>query len=230
MNPLLAILLPVIEGFVAVMAPVIQSVLAPLMDALMQIGVMLAQVMLPIMDVLAPMIALIANILMTILAPVIQLLAPIMQVIVILLQPFIGVLQTLAKAFVILMAPVEWLADLFSYVGEVLKTFAWNIAHPFRQQSGPGAFTSDAFSGLQGRLDAIDAMAVNNQTFQTSALPASSYGSSAATASQSASYRTQSITINVYQNAPVVGSGGMDEFVGIIRTKFGELAYFGATA
>lgn len=225
MTPLLAVLLPVVEGFVSVLAPVMQSVLAPLMDALTQLGVMLGQMLLPIFDVLAPVIALVSNILMTVFAPILQILAPLFQLIAAILQPFIGVITTLAKVFTILMAPVQWLADLFSWVGEVLKTFAWNIMHPFRQQSGPGAFSSDAFSGLNDRLKAIDALGTNNQTFQNSAI-----SPSASVASQSASYRTQSITINIYQQAPVVGSGGMDEFVNTIRTKFGELAYFGATA
>lgn len=225
MNPLLAILLPVIEGFVAVMAPVIQSVLAPLMDALTQLGVVLAQTLLPIIDLLSPVINLIANILMTVFAPVLQILAPIIQLLAAILQPFIGVITLLAKVFTVLMAPVQWLADLFSWMGDVLQTFAWNIMHPFRQQSGPGSFYSDAFSGLSDRLAAIDALAANNQTISSAVS-----SSTASTASQSASYRTQQITINIYQQAPVVGSGGMDEFVGMIRTRFNELAYFGATA
>lgn len=225
MNPLLALLIPVIEGFTAVMAPALTAVIQPLMDALTMLGTMLGQALLPILDALAPIVSLIASILMTVLAPVIQMLAPIIQAIVIILQPFSGIIATLAKVFTILMAPVQWLADLFSWVGEVLKTFAWNIMHPFRQQSGPGSFYSDAFSGLSDRLAAIDALAANNQTISSAVS-----SSTASTASQSASYRTQQITINIYQQAPVVGSGGMDEFVGIIRTKFGELAYFGATA
>lgn len=222
MNPILALLIPVIESFTAVLAPALTAVIQPLMDALTMLGTMLGQALLPILDALAPIVSLIASILMTVLAPVIQMLAPIIQAIVIILQPFSGIIATLAKVFTILMAPVQWLADLFSWVGEVLKTFAWNIMHPFRQESGPGSFYSDAFSGLSDRLAAIDALAANNQTISSAV--------SASTASQSASYRTQQITINIYQQAPVVGSGGMDEFVGMIRTRFNELAYFGATA
>lgn len=223
MNPLLALLIPVIEGFTAVMAPALTAVMQPLIDALTMLGTMLGQALLPILDALAPIVSLIANILMTVLAPVIRMLAPIIQAIVIILQPFSGIIATLAKVFTILMAPVQWLADLFSWVGEVLQTFAWNIMHPFRQESGPGSFYSDAFSGLSDRLAAIDALATNNQTISSAVSP-----STASTASQSASYRTQQITINIYQQAPVVGSGGMDEFVGMIRTRFNELAYYGA--
>lgn len=231
MNPLLAILLPVIEGFTAVLAPVIQSVLAPLMDALMQVGVILGQMLLPIFDVLAPIIALLANILITNLTPILQILTPIFQVIAAILQPFIGVVQLLAKVFTILMSPVQYIADMFSWLGGVLQTFAWNVQHPFKSKEY-SAFSSNAFSGLQDRLNAIDAMAVNNQTFQTSALPAQAVvasigGSSAATASQSASYRTQAITVNIYQQAPVVGSGGMTEFARMVRGEIMTLGYYG---
>lgn len=47
------------------------------------------------------------------------------------------------------------------------------------------------------------------------------------TAATSASYRTQAITINIYQSAPVVGSDGMGEFARMIRGELDALAYAG---
>lgn len=226
MNPLLALLIPVIEGFVSVIAPATSAVLKPLFDTLANIGVVLGQALLPTFDALAPIINMLAVILQATLIPVIQLLAPFIQIIALMIQPLGPAMGALAKAIIVLMAPVQWLADLFSWMGDVLQTFAWNILHPFRQRSGPGAFTSDAFSGLGARLDAIDALMVNSQSLQNGTNPV--FDASAATASQSASYRTQQITINIYQQAPVVGSGGMAEFVQMIRGQFAELAYYGA--
>jgi predicted nucleic acid-binding Zn-ribbon protein len=231
MNPVLALLIPVIEGLVSVTAPALNAVLKPLFATLQQMGVAIGQALLPIFDALAPVILMIAQILQTLFIPIMQFLSPIMQAFAIMLQPLGPALGALAKAVTILMSPVEWLADLFSYVGEVLKVFAWNIAHPFQQKAGPGEFTSDAFSGLAARLAAIDAMMVNSQSLQggiTTPAFGAGWDASASTASQSASYRTQQITINIYQQAPVVGSGGMAEFVQMIRGQFAELAYYGA--
>lgn len=231
MNPLLAVLIPIIEGLVSVTAPALNAVLKPLFATLQQMGIVIGQALLPIFDALAPVILMIAQILQTLFIPIMQFLSPIMQAFAIMLQPLGPALGALAKAVTILMSPVEWLADLFSYVGEVLKVFAWNIAHPFQQKAGPGEFTSDAFSSLAARLAAIDAMMVNSQSLQggiTTPAFGAGWDASASTASQSASYRTQQITINIYQQAPVVGSGGMAEFVQMIRGQFAELAYYGA--
>lgn len=224
MDPLLALLLPIIEGFVSVMGPAVTAVLQPVMDALTAIGQALGALLLPIMDALAPTFALLGQLIMVSLMPVIQLLAPFIQIVALMFQMLAPVLGLIAKAFIVLMSPIQFVADLFTWLSEVIKTFAWNIAHPFDQKDGPGAFESDAFSGLAERLAAIDQLTANGQTLQDG------YNPSADTASQSANYRVQSVTINIYQQAPVVGSGGMDEFVTMIRDKFQALEYFGAAA
>ena len=50
---------------------------------------------------------------------------------------------------------------------------------------------------------------------------------STATAVQNATYTgAMSVTINIFQQAPVVGEGGMMEFAQMIRTQFENLAYY----
>ena len=218
----LIILLPVIEGIVSVLGPAIGAVIKPVLDALFAQGQILGQMLLPVLDAIAPIFALLGHIMMTVVVPTFQILAPFIQATVLMLQMLAPVLGIVAKAFTILMSPVQFIADLFGWLGKVIQTFAWNISHPFNQKNGPGKFTSDAFTGLNDRLKAIDTITTNSQSLQTGAV--------ATTASQSASYRVQQITINIYQQAPVVGSGGMDEFVSMIRDKFGELEYFGTQA
>ena len=221
MNPLLALLIPIIEGFASVIGPAITEVLAPLFNALTQVGQMLGAALLPILDALMPIFSLLANLIITNFTPILQLLAPVIQIIALVFQSMSPVLVLLTKAFTILMSPIQYIADLFSWLGGVIKTFAWNIAHPFKQE-GYSGFSSDAFSGLAARLAAIDAMGTNNQTLTAS------YSQSDATATQSANYRTQPITVNIYQQAPVVGSDGMSEFARMIRGEIEMLAYAGA--
>ena len=221
MNPILALLIPIIEGFVAVLGPAITSTLEPFMDVLTMVGTMLGQALLPILDALFPFISLLANILMTVLTPVIQLIAPILTIICSLFQFLSPILVAVAKMFTVLMAPVEWVADMLTALGKNMAVFIHNLINGFiYDQQAYVAFTSDAFTSLQAKLDAIDALGQNNGSISTSQ-------SSASTASTSASYRTQSITMNFYQNAPIVGSDGMREFARIIRGEFVTLGYMG---
>ena len=131
------------------------------------------------------------------------------------------------------MAPVQFVADLFtwlgdwiSYLGNCIYVFCWNLTHWFNQKgygSSPGSFSSDAFSGLQQRLDNIDNLALNGNTAATDSV-------STSTAIGSASYRgATSVTINIYQMSPVVGDGGMKTFARMIRREFEELDYYGVT-
>ncbi len=137
------------------------------------------------------------------------------------------ILNLVAKAFTILMSPVQFLGDLFSWLGEWISTLGknigiaiYNITHPFRQKSyasGPGSFSSDAFSGLADRLAAMDGMSSSVAT----------ESSTTAMATQSASYTgATTVHINIYQQAPVVGSGGMAEFARMIKGEFDLIDYY----
>jgi len=232
MNPLVAVLKPILEGFVSIMAPAVKTVLAPVMDALKWIGDALARTLVPILDAVYPIMGMIADILITAISPVLSMLSPVIQLVssaFSILQPFIILV---AKAFTILASPVQFVGDLFSWLGSWLKYMgdcvavcAWNLTHWFNQKSyssSPGSFSSDAFSGLGDRLSAID----------------SGYGSSYVTDSVSTGTSVSSagfqgatqVTINIYQEAPVVGEGGMKQFASMIRQSFLELDYYGVTS
>jgi hypothetical protein len=228
----LGILLTIIEGFVSVMEPALGAVFQPLVDVFTWIGTTLASLFLPVLDVLATSLALVGNILMAVLTPVLQSLAPVFQVISGIMTAFSPILLLVAKAFTILMSPLQYVADLFSwlgswvqYLGSVIATAAYNLVHPFRQKSyaaSPGSFSSDAFSGLADRLANIDAIADQGSV--------ASDAVSTSTAVGSAAYQgATQVTINIYQQAPVVGSDGMRAFARMIRGEFERLDYYGVT-
>jgi hypothetical protein len=229
----LGILLTILEGFVSVMAPALTAVFQPLVDTFSWIGQILASLFLPLLDTLYTSFALVANIVMAVLSPVLQAMGPIFMVLSGVMQAFSPILILVAKAFTVLMSPVEYIADLFSwlgswvqYLGSVIATAAYNLVHPFRKKSyasSPGSFSSDAFSGLADRLANIDAIA-SQGSVATDAV-------STTTAVGSAGYQgATQVTINIYQNAPVVGSGGMRAFAQMIRGEFEQLDYyFGVT-
>jgi hypothetical protein len=228
----LGILLTIIEGFVSVMEPALTAVFQPLVDVFSWIGETLASLFLPLLDTIHTAFALVANILMAVLSPVLQSLEPIFLVLSGLMQALSPILVMVAKAFTILMSPVQYIADLFSWLGSwvkhlggVIATAAYNLVHPFSKKGyapSPGSFSSDAFTGLAGRLANIDAIADSTSV--------ASDAVSTSTAISGAGYQgATQVTINIYQQAPVVGNGGMRAFAQMIRSEFEQLDYYGVT-
>lgn len=232
-NPLLAALVPIIKGFSEVLAPALTTVIQPVMDALQWIGSSLASVFLPLLDALYPILAIIGSILTSAVAPVLQLLSPVIELVALVFTALTPIIALVGKAFTVLMAPVQYIGDLFSwlgrwlsYLGECVGVCAWNLTHWFNQRSypsSPGGFSSDAFSGLGDRLAAWDSFALSNT--------AASDSVSTGTAVGSASYQgATQVTIHIYQQAPIVGDGGMRAFARMIRNEFDELDYYGVTS
>ena len=228
----LGVLLTILEGFVSVMAPALTTVFQPLVDVFFWIGEILAGLFLPLLDSIHTAFALVAEILMSVLSPLLQSFGPIFLVLSGIMEALSPILILLAKAFTILMSPVQFIADLFSwlgawvqYLGNVISTAAYNLLHPFKKKNydaSPGSFSSDAFSGLSDRLANIDTIAEGGSVVSDSV--------ATSTAVSGAGYQggTQ-ITINIYQQAPVVGNGGMRAFAQMIRDEFDQLNYYGVS-
>ena len=142
------------------------------------------------------------------------------------------VVSGVGKLFSLIMAPIHYVADLFSwlgkwisYLGECIGIAIYNITHPFSAKSmpsSPGGFSSDAFSGLYDRLIKWDEYGTHTSAVTDTV--------STQTAVSSASYQgATQVTINIYQEAPVVGEGGMRQFAQMVREAFTELDYYGVT-
>jgi hypothetical protein len=228
-NPLFAALMPIIEGALNILQPAISEVIDPLMSAFTMVGETLGIALLPVLDAISPIFSLLGQILQAVLLPVIELLSPFINLIALGFQTLSPIIALVAKGLTILMSPVQFVADLFGWLGEWIQTLGanigiaiYNLTHWFDQKSyksGPDSFSTDAFSGLADKLAALDNIGETSM--------AASATTSATTASQSASYSGgNTITINIYQQAPVVGDGGMTEFARMIRSEFAALDYY----
>lgn len=197
-------------NMIAGMNPIL-ALLVPVFDGFMQVvGPALSTVIEPIMGVLV----ILGQMLGQILLPQLEMLGPIVQK---LAEGFVwfynNALRHVANGFVavfnILSNSVIGLANAFIDIINWLPD--WLVG---------GNIDRIDFRGLtQGFLQEITLGQVNTTG-------ASNSGTS--TASQSASYRTQAITVNIYQNAAVVGTGGITEFARMIRGEIATLAYYGA--
>lgn len=138
------ILVQVVAGFVSVMGPMVETVLAPLNNALTLTGEMLAQVFLPIFDSIYPIMQILSDMLMTFVVPAFQLLSPIIELVALVFDALTPVIALVGKAFTIVASPIQYVADLFtwlgkwiSYLGQCIGTAVYNITHPFSTKSMP---------------------------------------------------------------------------------------------
>ena len=226
-NPM-NMILHVIEGFVSILEPALTAVFSPLVDMFKLIGESIGRWFLPILDVLGNIIAVISNTLVTTLQPVLQIVGSLFQVVGSVLSPLAPIIGLVSKAFIILASPIQWVADLFSWLADWMKYFGkclgeiinhifdlWNADF----SGSPGGFKSDAFTGLEARLQNVDSISTG--------APAS-MAVSAQQAVQNASYQGSSnITLNVYIEGNVVGDGGIETLAKQIRAEFLELDRYG---
>ncbi len=231
-NPLMAALMPVIEGFVSIIGPAISEVIQPLFDALSGVGESLGKMLLPILDAIAPIFSIIGMILTSAIAPVLQILSPIIEILALVISTvLVPVIKGVAIVLEVLRAPAKYMGDLFSWIAEHIKAFGqnigiafWNITHWLDQKayvSGPASFTSDAFTGLGDRINAI------MNTGPTSMAEGTKLDTTTSTSVAGATYTGgNNITINIYQQAPVVGDNGMTAFAKMIRNEFAVLDYY----
>ena len=132
------------------------------------------------------------------------------------------VLKTIAKVVIVVSSTFQYIGQLLQHwVATVLNWLAsLNILgwRPFAGLStydpgSPGNFGSY----IQNNLNSFDSATAGSVSTET--------------AVSSASYRgATQVTINIYQNGPVVGDGGMREFARMIRDEFDALNYYGVSA
>lgn len=233
-NPLLATVLVIITKCLEALAPMVETLVGPLNEALTEIGTVLAEIFLPLFDALYPWIVRIAEVIKGFLIPIIEAVGIAFDVVALVVQVLSPIMLTVAKALTILAAPIQWLADLISWLGDWLVWFGecigialYNVLHPFTKKSyseNPGGFSSDAFTGLTDRLEQIDAIGTI-----TNGVSGNYDSDTTSTSVRTATYTgANNYYFNIYQQAPVVGDGGMQEFAKIIKKEFAELAYMGA--
>lgn len=110
----------------------------------------------PILLPLIPIFQIFAQILGSAIIPLLQLLDPLLAAFGVVMSVLIPIIKGIAILFEVLSSPVKFLGDLFGWLGEQMRIFAWNIQHPFSTRDYT-TFSSTAFSGLKDRIKAIEA-------------------------------------------------------------------------
>lgn len=239
MGPLLGAIATALEyvfqGLSETIGPLLNEFVAYGIEPLKEIGRVIGDLLIPILENLMPLVKDTADFLIglfrsvgIILKPIIQIisssLTPVMNVISNILKALSPVLKVFAKIFVTVTGTIQyvvqtlqhWVATLMNWLAS-LNLMGWQ---PFAglRTSDPGS-PGDYGSYIRGKWNDIDAAFDQTQ---------SSTPTSTATAVSSAGYQGAThVTINIYQEAPVVGDGGMRAFARMIRDEFDQLSYYG---
>jgi len=230
MNPLIAVLKLVIEGFVSVMGPMVEAVLLPLQSTLTYIGELMAGLFAPILDKLAPVFQFVANVLMMVIQPVLALIQAPLQIIAALLTFLTPILNVFGKLMEYLMIPlnafaatIEWLSAWIRFIIlGIYNAFSW-IWGGTVENNTPESWQS-YYNNLKEKTQWTDVGSVDTASIIAEGMISGSSTSSGVT---NASYTGGgTFTMNIYVNAPVVGSAGMEEFAIMLRKEFEAIGYY----
>lgn len=218
------------QDIIGVLAPAISGVLQPVVDALSKIAGVIGNALMPIIVALGPVFDLIIQMVMSVLMPVLNNLAFWMDIITMILIALEPVFKAFNVAMEVLSAPFKWLGDLLSWVGGKFKAFGHWLGHVFAFEFGKaanvsfgGGFSSDAFSGLEGRIAAIW-----NKDYSVDATVAG-YDAGGGSGGGQATYEQQRpifVDIDVHDNE-YFGEGSWRDFAIAVRDEFEQIGVLG---
>ena len=224
-NPLLALLMEIVSEMCTNLAPFIEQVVKPLNDTISVIAKLLSDAIVPVLEPIKGIVGAIAAILQSVLLPILNIFTPLLKIIVGVLTIFKPILEFVVNAFVyvgtvidLVASAIEWAIGSFLNWLADLHIFGW---HPFGDLGGHDVTAPSwdaSYNKIKGNATSIFEEGYSG--FEDT---------STSTSVSTASYQGAStFYFNIYQQAPVVGDGGMKEFAKMIKTEFAELAYLGA--
>lgn len=221
----------IIQGFAEIISGPLNEFVKYGIEPLREIGRVIASILLPILKDIMPSVKQSAQFLIgvfdmlsAVLRPIVSFissfLTPILSGIVVILQILEGPLKIVAKGLSAVGETLGWLGDWIRHiVASIVNWLAsWIPWMNGMEDPGKPGNLGQRISNSWANIDnAFNGTGLSGNTLETST----------ATAVQNASYTgAMSVTINIFQQAPVVGEGGMLEFAQMIRSQFENLAYY----
>ena len=225
----------VIEGFSEVVSGQLAELIKYIIKPLKEIGHIVGELLVPIISAVIPVFRDISDFLAPLfkaigvalkpLIEIISLLSPLLSIITNVLNALVPVFKFFAKVVVTITGTIQyviqvlqhWVASVMNWLAD-LNILGWQPFAGLRMNDpgSPGSYSSY----IKNKWSEVDA------AFE--ATPSSS--TSTETAVASAAYQGAThVTINIYQEAPVVGDGGMRQFARMIRSEFENMSYYGVT-
>ncbi len=244
MGPLLGAIATALEyvfqGLAETLGPILNEFVQFGIEPLKELGRVIGDILKPAIEDMMPLVKDVANFLMglfnvigIVLKPIIQVLSsslsPVISLISNILEALSPVLKIFGKIFVTVTGTIQyviqvlqhWVAMLMNWLAG-LNLLGWQ---PFAglKMADPGS-PGNYSSYIKEKWASIDS------AFNQSSV-AGNVATSTSTAISSAGYQGAThVTINIFQEAPVVGDAGMRQFAKMIRNEFDQMAYYGSTA
>lgn len=226
----------VIEGLAETIGPLLEDVVAYGLEPLREIGRVIGDLIKPLLEELMPLFKDSAESFISVINEIGAALKPVISLIATAIRPILDqlrntlkfiepVIKVISKVLVSFTGVIEyigqvlthWVATILNWLAG-LNLFGWKPFEGLRitDPGAPGNFSEF----MDKRYSAIE-----------SAGESATMGTSSQLAVSSASYRgATSVTINIYQEGPLVGDGGMRQFAEMIREEFDALNYYGVSA
>lgn len=227
----------VLDGLSEVVGPVLDQIVEFGIEPLRELGRVVGRLLVPVLEMVVPVLGQIADLSISLFDALGQAFMPVIRMVNSSLSPMLmqisqalraagPVLEVFAKMIMTVSGTFEFIGQsMMHWVAKVANWFAglsllgW---HPFgglrmNDPGSPGSY--DSF--IRDRWGSVQSSFAS-----ASSISATSTGTSIA----SAGYQgATSVTINIYQQSPVVGDGGMRQFAAMIRSEFDTLDYYGVT-
>ena len=235
-NPIIAFLIQIVKEMAEILSPFLSDTIKPFTDLIHNLAESLSGWVIPILNVIKGVLSGVCDILEMVFIPILEMITP-------LIEGICGILQILKPV-------MEWLKNcfidistVFTFVADAIKYAIWSFLNwldsiniwgwtPFAGAGGYDVSTLDSYDRTTGGLNIANTKKALQEKYTydvTDWTATNGNDTSTSTSVSTASYTgSNNYYFNIYQQAPVVGDGGMQEFAMMIKKEFAELAYMSA--
>ena len=234
-NPVLAFIILIFKELASILSPFLSNTIKPFTDMIHNIAESLSGWIIPLLGPIKGVLTSVCNIIEMILVPCLEVISPIIEFI-------SGALTELKPILDLFVAAFMGVATVITFIGDAFKFAIWGFLnwldgieifgwHPFEGVGGYDVSTLDSYDPTTGGLNISKTFDNIQAKYRVngSGWVADGEDDSTSTSVSTASYTgSNNYYFNIYQQAPVVGDGGMQEFAKMIKSEFAELAYLSA--
>lgn len=234
-NPVIAFLIKVVKEMTEILSPFLSNTIKPFTDLIHTFAESLSEWITPILNVVKGVLSGICDILEMVFLPILEMITPLIEGICGILQILKPVMEWLKTCFIDIGTVFTFVTDAFKYAIwsflnwlDDLSIFGWK---PFEGVGGYDVSSLDSYDSGTGGLNIANTKKSLQEkyAYDPTDWTATGEDTSTSTSVSTASYTgANNYYFNIYQQAPVVGDGGMQEFAKMIKMEFAELAYIGA--
>lgn len=234
-NPIIAFIILILKELAEILSPFLSDTIEPFTDLIHNLAESISGWIIPILGIIKGVLGGVCDILEMILLPILEMLTPVLELI-------CGVLKILAPIMEWLKGCIIEISTVFVFVADAIKYAMWKVLdwlgtlHIGNWYFFPGVGGHDysSLSSYDSSTGGINIVNTKKALQEKYAYDETDWIADGGDASTSTSVSTASYTgsnnyyFNIYQQAPVVGDGGMQEFAKMIKSEFAELAYLSA--